>query len=237
MYRSLPEIQTKLCGIRSLEQAESAVASGAGAIGLNCFATSKRFCELQLASRIADAVRDRLTVVALAVNPSLKQLAAITVAIRPDVLQLHGDESMEMMAQLTNSCRLPPILRAVRWPLREERRDAAWLEGWLHPPPSITVNGFLLDAAVDAVWGGSGVRIESATLGDVDHRLNGAAWMLAGGLDPDNVQSAIESTTCLAVDVASGIEDNGVPNAERMLRFVRSAQGAFAKRSERRDSA
>lgn len=236
MNRSLPDIRTKLCGIRSYDHAAAAIAGGGGAIGLNCYRKSKRYCPLPTAAAIADEFRDRLTIVALAVNASPAEIVEICESIRPDILQLHGDEPMPQLAEIARSVSLPPILRAIRWP-HTSQSDRRWLEDWLKPDRRLSVAGFLLDAAAAEGWGGSGVRIDVATLSDVDEQLEGAAWMLAGGLTPSNVEAAVASTSCVAVDVASGIEAASTPDAELMRRFVQAAERGFAARSESDDAA
>ena len=82
----------KFCGITAVDDAERAVAAGAWAIGLIFWSQSPRSCDPALAAEIASAVKRRVEVVGVFVNPTLDELALIADGTGLTIVQLHGDE-------------------------------------------------------------------------------------------------------------------------------------------------
>jgi phosphoribosylanthranilate isomerase len=198
----------KICGITTPGDAAMAGGAGAGAIGVNFWAGSKRF--------VGDAAADVLAAVpagvlkfGVFVNATAGEVLDRVARFRLDRVQLHGDEQPQDFAAL------PPALlvRAIRV------RDA----GSLGEIGRWDASLFLLDAFTGG-YGGGGVRAPWAAIAGA--RPN-RPFLLAGGLDPDNVAAAIRATGPDGVDVASGVESApGRKDPALVAAFVLRARAA-----------
>lgn len=195
-----PRARVKICGLTRVDQAVACVDAGADAIGVNFWPRSKRRCEDDVASRIAEAVGARARVVAVVVDAAPARIEAIRgLGIR--WIQLHGGESPEDVARW-----LPEAFKAVHL-----EADAARFGG----------DELLVDARVGDLPGGTGVTCDwdAAARLATTRRL----W-LAGGLNADNVAEAVRRVRPFGVDVASGVERApGDKDLELVARFVANA--------------
>jgi len=184
--------KVKFCGITSPSDAERAVSAGAWAIGLILWPGSARACDPAIASEIAAALRRRVEVVAVLVNPSLDELTELAEVIQPTIIQLHGEEGPAFCAEAARrtGCR---VIKAVRV------RSGADIQA-LEP---YKTGYHLLDSHAEGLRGGTG-RTFSWELARA-HRGR-TPVILSGGLTPENVGEAIRSVRPFAVDVASGVE-------------------------------
>ena len=200
----------KICGITRLEDAEHAVACGATALGFVFWPRSPRYIAPDVAAAIVARVPPAVTTVGVFVN---EPVAGIRRAVREagvGAVQLHGDEPVSYAAELTQ-----PLLRALDV---DEALDTHW-------PPETTI---LLDAADRERRGGTGTRVDWARAEPVARRRR---VVLAGGLSPENVETAIDQVGPWGVDVSSGVEAApGVKDAALVSEFLRRARLAFARR-------
>ena len=175
----------KICGITRLEDAEAAVAAGAGAIGFIFWPGSPRFIDPHRARRIAAALPPFVTAVGVFVNQPIAHVNAVASLARLGAVQLHGDESPEYAAAVS-----VPVLKAVA----VERADVrAW-------PTRVRL---LLDVHDPVARGGTGRTIDwTAAAGIAAQR----PIVLAGGLTPDNVCDAVARVRPFGIDVSSGVE-------------------------------
>jgi len=184
--------------------ARHAQACGADAIGLNLHPPSSRYVSPAVAAAICEAVE--IECIAVVVNRPETDLAELVEAIRPGALQLHGDEPPGFGATLDL-----PLLKAFR--ARPGVLEA--IQEWGAPR-------FLLDAWVQGRVGGTGQRVDSSMA------LEAGAlgqMILAGGLHPENVASAIEDLRPWGVDVASGVESApGVQDPDRIAAFLSASK-------------
>lgn len=220
--------RTKICGIRTPEIAEAAVAAGVDAIGLNFYRPSKRFASPAAAAAVVEAVAGRAIVVGLFVNHSVEEIASALAEVACDWIQLHGDEPNDFPAQIADRIQKPiPVLRALRIGRGDESRLADRLAEPLDQaiPPA----AFLLDVDV-AGYGGSGATLDWQALAKFRDGWPATPIVLAGGLTPENVAEAIEEIRPDAVDVASGVESApGTKDAARMEAFCQAARSAFGR--------
>ncbi len=194
----------KVCGITSVEDARLAVETGADLIGLNFYPLSPRAVPPERARSIADAVRGEATVVGVFVNAAPGWVEEIAAAVGLDLLQFHGDESPEDLLRFGARA-----IKALRW---TGRRDVARLGEY----PQVW--GFLLDRKHDSLYGGSGEAWDYRAVAGLDC---GKPVLLAGGLSPRNVRSAVAEVRPWGVDVASGVESTpGRKDRELLRRFV-----------------
>jgi phosphoribosylanthranilate isomerase len=208
-------IAVKICGLTSVEAAEAAVRAGAQYGGLVFHPDSPRNLTLEAAWGIASALRGRLRMVALVADAGNDTLAAIIDAVRPDFLQLHGKESVARTEDIR--VRFGAVIKAL--PIAEPADfDAV-------TPYESVADMLLFDARPPrgaARAGGHGAAFDWALLKDRAFRR---PWLLAGGLDPENVARAIEASGAQMVDVSSGVESApGIKSAERITQFIAAAR-------------
>lgn len=203
-------VRSKICGITRIEDALIAAEAGADAIGLVFYPPSPRAVTIRQARAIIAALPPFVTVVGLFVDASRCELGEILDAVPLDVLQFHGDERA---ADCEGFHR--PYLKALR--VKPGDDIAGQIEQYA------SASGILLDTFVPGVPGGTGEAFDWSL---VPLGL-GKPIILAGGLTPENVGSAIEQVRPYAVDVSGGVEaSRGIKDAEKIRAFVRAVKGA-----------
>jgi phosphoribosylanthranilate isomerase len=205
----LPKV--KICGVTLADDAARVATSGAELIGLNFWPRSKRYLSPDRAALIASVARASgdLAVVGVFVDADLEAIREVLALVDLDILQLHGDEHPDDVANIAAATRRPIWKSiAVRGPGDYEHLDA-----W-------PVDALLLDTpSVDK--GGSGQTFDWELAREARQRYATRNVVLAGGLDPGNVASAIDAVQPWAVDVASGVEvAPGVKDAAKVTAFV-----------------
>jgi len=202
--------RVKMCGITRPQDGFTAAQAGADAIGLVFYAKSPRNVELAQAAGIARVLPPFVTTVALFVNPQPEQVIAVLQQVRPDVLQFHGEESPEFCRSFG-----VPYLKAVRVRPETDLLQFAALYA--------DAQGLLLDAWSDAAHGGTGERFDWNLIpADLPKPV-----ILAGGLSPVNVRTAIETVQPWAVDVSSGVEvSKGIKDAALIAAFMKEVKNA-----------
>jgi len=199
--------RVKICGITSIEDALMAVDAGADALGFVFYPNSPRAIGIERTAEIIAALPPFVTCVGLFVNAERATIEATAQRCALDLIQLHGDEAPE-------DCIFPgrKVIKALRV------RDPASLRA----ADAYRVNGLLLDAWSDRVYGGSGEVFDWSLLRDfaADHPV-----ILAGGLTPENVEAAITEVRPYAVDVSSGVEAApGKKDPQKVAEFIRRAR-------------
>lgn len=200
----------KICGITSVEDAVFAVEAGADAIGLNFVPASKRVIDLATAAHIADAVGAAVELVAVVADRSAAELEELRAATGVHFLQLHGAESPEELELL-----LPHAFKAVAIESAQDASRAADYGG----------ERLLVDAKVEGELGGTGKRFDWSLAELLAKRRD---LIVAGGLNPDNVVSALRALGPFGVDVASGVESRTNPRAKdpgRVRAFIEAVRG------------
>jgi phosphoribosylanthranilate isomerase len=210
----------KICGIRDREALVAALDAGADDIGLVIFQPSPRNVSLAEARELAALARGRARVVVLTVDADDALLAAIVAEVRPDILQLHGNESPERAALIRKRFGTL-VMKAVKVATSEDARHALDFAG--------AADLILFDARAPKGAdrpGGHGVPFDWHALDDVKSRV---PYMLSGGLTPANVAEAIRATGASAVDVSSGVETApGVKDPHLIRAFIAAARNADA---------
>lgn len=211
------DIKVKICGLREARHVAAAVAVGAGYLGFVFFEKSPRNVSILQARDLAVEVPIGVAKVALTVNADNAQLDAICAAVPLDMLQLHGSESVERVAEVKRRYGLP-VMKAVGV---ADEGDLAALDAY-----GLVADQLLVDAKPPkgaVLPGGNGLAFDWRLIAN---RRWFAPWMLAGGLTPDNVAEAVLLTGARQVDVSSGVERAvGVKDNELIAAFVAAAQG------------
>jgi phosphoribosylanthranilate isomerase len=200
--------RAKICGITRIEDALAAAQSGADAIGLVFYARSPRHVSIAQAAQLAAALPPFVTTVGLFVNADAAFVREVLASVPLDLLQFHGDESPEYCAQFAK-----PYLKAIRVQAGVDLLQCA--------SDFRGARGLLLDAYVQGVPGGTGATFDWVL---IPENLP-LPVILSGGLDAENVASAIMRVRPYAVDVSSGVEaDKGIKDAAKIARFMQEVK-------------
>lgn len=213
-------LEIKICGIKDLAAMDAALEAGADFVGLVFFPPSPRNVSPETGAALAARARGKALVAALIVDAEDAFVRLLADKVGPDLLQLHGTETPERVAEVRKRFGIP-VMKAL--PVAE----AADLEAL--PAYAAVADRILFDARPpkDATRpGGHGRPFDWNLLARLERTK---PIMLSGGLDPDNVAAAIETVRPDAVDVSSGVEQApGVKDPEKIRAFVVNARKAAA---------
>lgn len=198
-------VRVKICGITRVEDALACVRAGADAIGLVFYPPSPRHVSMDQAQAILEALPPFITSVGLFVDAESSQIDEICAALHLDLLQFHGNESVQECERHAR-----PYIKAVRVRQRSDIELAC--------NRYTRARGILVDAYVDGVAGGTGQKFDwSLATGNFAKDI-----ILAGGLNSANVAEAIRQVQPYAVDVSGGVEAaKGIKDAGKINQFMR----------------
>lgn len=208
-------VTVKICGLSTPDTLQAALDHGADFVGLMFFARSPRCVSLAQAAELASQARGRARSVAVVVDADDTLLQAIAEQVKPDFIQAHGHETPARLAamQALTGVQVYKVLRVATV------ADVAGASAYTGSP-------FMMFDAMPpkgaALPGGNGLAFDWSILA-------GAArpFMLAGGLNPDNVATAIQVTGAAMVDVSSGVESApGVKDPALIRKFIERAKAA-----------
>ena len=209
-------VSVKICGLATLNDVRACADAGANYMGLVFFEKSPRNIIIPAARELALAAPLGLAKVALVVNPSDAELDAITASVPLDMLQLHGSETPERVAEVKARYGLP-VMKAVGI---ADGDDLPKLESYFGVADQILVDA--KPPKGGELPGGNGLSFDWRLIAG---RRWPCPWMLAGGLTPENVAEAVKMTGTKQVDVSSDIEDTpGQKNADLIQKFVQSSR-------------
>lgn len=200
-------LKIKICGITNVNDALLAVNAGADALGFIFYRKSPRYLTPEAARNIVEQLPPFIATVGVFVNEDKEVIQSTVEKAQLSLVQLHGDESPSDCIGLSR-----PVLKAIRV---RDRKDVIAIKNY-------TVKGFVLDAYIDGMWGGTGERL--------DWRLAKEATqygcvILAGGLTPVNVGEAVSQVQPFGVDVSSGVESTpGKKDPDKVRSFIVEAR-------------
>jgi phosphoribosylanthranilate isomerase len=197
-------VKVKICGVRSVEEAEAALEAGADALGFNFWPPSPRYVSPRAASEIINHLSPVVSTVGVFVNEEANRIIDIASEVGLTAVQLHGDESPEFCERLGSI----KTIKAIRV---GQDFDLSVIERYL-------VSMVLLDSDISGSYGGTGQRFDWRIAIEAK-RL--ARIILAGGLTTDNVWEAITHVRPAAIDVCSGVEaEPGRKDLDKLRRFM-----------------
>lgn len=203
----------KICGIRRREEAEAAVAAGAGLLGFNFWPGTPRYIPPAEAAAIIRSVPKEITAVGVFVDELPERVLEIAAETGLAALQLHGSETPEYLDRLGSYTKI----KAVK------------VGGDFHPEALSryrSADAFLLDSFVAGRHGGTGRTFEWALAAQAKPY---GRIILSGGLNAQNVGEALQQVHPWGVDVCSGVEaEPGRKDPERIREFVRAVRNAEA---------
>ena len=209
--------KVKICGLKTEAALAAALAGGADYVGLVFFPPSPRNVTPAMAKALAARARGRAKIVALMVDPDDALIAEVVASAAPDLLQLHGCETPARVAEIRARWGIP-VMKAVPVETADDARAVRQFS------PAADLILFDARAPADSARpGGNGAPFDWRTLLGV---TEGIAFVLSGGLTPDNVAEAIRLTGATTVDVSSGVESSpGEKDPELIRRFLRAVKG------------
>jgi phosphoribosylanthranilate isomerase len=206
----------KICGLSTRETLDVALESGADMVGFVFFAPSPRHLGLETARDLGRQAKGRASKAALTVDADDATLANIVEALEPDILQLHGRETVARLRDIKQKFGLP-VMKAIAV---ETPADLAPLPGY-----AAVADRILFDARAPREStrpGGLGAAFDWHLLENLDLKL---PFLVSGGLNAENVAQAIRVTRAGGVDVSSGVERApGVKDPEMIRAFIRAAR-------------
>ncbi len=212
-------IEVKICGVNAPEALHATVEAGAEYVGLNFYPPSPRSVTPDQAAALTAAAPPRLCKVGLFVDVEDETIAKTLAAVGLDMLQLHGGESPARVAEIRARFGLP-VMKVVKIAGPE---DVATAETYLRAADRLLFDAKPPKEMTGALPGGNAVAFDWQLLAGKNWPL---PWMLAGGLDPENVAEAVRISGARAVDVVSGVEDRpGLKNPDKIRAFLAAAKG------------
>ncbi|GAA5510857.1 phosphoribosylanthranilate isomerase [Novipirellula caenicola] len=216
----------KICGVLLKTDIDAVHRAGGDAVGLNFFPPSVRYLDPQSPSTrelSAHAAHRLLFRVGVFVNQPADAIREVIDRVGLDAIQLHGDEMVSDVAAWANLGL--PLIRAVKIP--GGKLTAAEIEARVRPWIDAGCE-VLLDADAGSAHGGIGRSLDWDSLSDWSAKFAAVRWVLAGGLQPENVAEAIRVSGARRVDVASGVESpRGQKSAALIAAFCEQARNAW----------
>lgn len=211
----MTETMIKICGLSTPETLDAAVDAGATHVGFVHYAKSPRHLSLEDAAQLRRRVPDTVKLVLVTVAMQPQELARACEAIRPDVIQFHGNEAPQWVALVQQTVKIE-----------------AWRSFGLKDAGTLDraraflgqCDRLLFDAPARALPGGNGVLAQWELLEGWEPFM---PWALAGGLTPDNVCDAIRRTNAPLVDASSGLETApGEKSVDLIQKFCEAVRAA-----------
>jgi len=206
----------KICGLSTRETLDVALQAGADMVGFMFFPASPRHLSLSAAEELGRQARGRAQKAAVSVDADDATLENIIEALRPDLLQLHGKETVARVRDIKARFKLP-VMKVI--PVAE-KADLAGLAGH-----AAVADRILFDARApkDASRpGGLGVPFDWHLLEGLDLKV---PFMVSGGLHAANLAEAVSVTGAGGVDVSSGVESApGVKDPDKIRKFIAAAR-------------
>lgn len=204
----------KICGITSVDAAQTAIDAGARFLGFIFYKDSPRYCEPEVVAEILSDIPERVSTVGVFVDDTNDYIKEVISEAPLDMIQLHGNESPERVREIRHEFSLP-IIKVFRL---ESEADLTTVEDYIP-----TVDWLLFDTkpSLGEMPGGNGRLFDWKILNDKEYQK---PWMLSGGLNADNIAAAIDALNPRVLDVSSGVEKSpGVKDADKIRAFLANA--------------
>lgn len=203
-------MQVKICGIKKLADAKPAIEEGADYIGIilvpNRARTIDRDAALELSEYLHSINGPRPKLVGVVRNQPFEEVVKLKHDLNLDIIQLHGSEPEDWLTKLPG-----PVIRRLVPGTPSFAAD-------VHK----TTTDYQCVALVDSEAGGDGKVLDWSQLSAVSD----CQFVLAGGLNPDNVGQVRSVPGCIGVDVSGGVETNGVKDEAKIKAFIKNAKSA-----------
>ncbi len=211
-------VEVKICGLDRAEAVDAAVECGARYTGFVFYPPSPRNLTAERAATLTSRVPSSVIKVGLFVDPTDAEIDAVLALNELDLIQLHGCETPERVAQVKRRTG-HAVMKAIKIASADDVESAA---AYYSIADRILFDALAPASMANALPGGNALRFDWTLLNGLVVPL---PWMLAGGLTADNLAEAIRLTKAPAVDVSSGVEDKpGVKSLDKIRAFLVAAQ-------------
>ena len=194
----------KICGIKNDADVEVINRMLPEYTGFMFYEKSKRYISVEQAAGLREKLDKRVKTAGVFVNEDPEKIKEIARTGIIDIIQLHGSENDGYINAVKSGTGLP-VIQAFRIDgpddIGKAERSAADM------------------VLLDSGSGGTGTSFDWSLIRDI-----GRDYFLAGGLSPENVEEAIRAVSPFAVDVSSGVETDGIKDAEKIEEFIRRAR-------------
>src|ERR1700710_1678188 len=206
----------KICGLSTRETLDVALQVGADMVGFVFFPPSPRHLSLGTARELGKQAKGRAIKVALTVDADDATLGNIVEALQPEILQLHGKETVARLRDIKQTFGLP-VMKVLAV---EDPADLAPLPGFAAVADRILFDARAPKGATRP--GGLGAGFDWHLLENLDLKL---PFMVSGGLTAENVAEAVRVTRAGGVDVSSGVERTpGIKDPEMIRAFIQATR-------------
>lgn len=192
--------KVKICGIRTIDAAKIAISCGAHFLGFNFVPFSKRYIDPFQALKIINLVRGKAKIVGVFQDAEINYVNKIASDLKLDFVQLHGSENHEYIQKVDL-----PVIKSVTVADQINQIKADYL-------------------LLDRMKRGKGELVDFNKAAKLAFKF---PLFYAGGLNPDNVSAVIKKVRPFAVDVAGGVETNGVLDCQKIKLFIKNAKEAY----------
>jgi len=211
-------VEVKICGLDRVEAVDAAVKSGAHYTGFVFYPPSPRHLTPERAASFSRRVPSSVMKVGLFVDPVDAEIEAVLQLNDLDMIQLHGSETPERVGDVKRRFGRA-VMKAVKI---ADADDVASASAYYDIADRILFDALAPTSMANALPGGNALRFDWTLLDGLAVPL---PWMLAGGLNADNLADAIRLTKAPAVDVSSGVEDlPGVKSLDKIRDFLEAAK-------------
>jgi len=208
-------VTVKICGLSDLTNLKVAIDAGVDYVGFVFFPKSPRSVTPAQAGQLSRHVPSSVKKVALLVDADNDLILEVMANVQPDILQLHGSETPRRVAEVKSlsNCQVMKALKIA------EEADLEAAESYFSVSDMLLFDAKAPKSLENALPGGNGLVFDWRMLQNKEFPL---PWMLAGGLDTENVEQAVEISGASIVDTSSGAEFwAGVKDPEKTREFVR----------------
>lgn len=198
-------MRVKICGITKVEQGRAIAQLGATALGFICVPSSPRYVAPAQIKAVAEGLPPQVARIGVFANTTIEAICQVVKETKLNGVQLHGDEKPEYCAGLGGLLPEIEIIKALRIKSEEDLEKANIYAESVHT--------LLLDAYRPGQLGGTGQTLDWQMLKEF---ISPLPWLLAGGLNPDNVREAMGQVTSIVdgkssnnfggIDLSSGVE-------------------------------
>lgn len=200
--------QVKICGIRSLVAAQTAIYAGAKFLGFNFVSGSRRKVSPEFAKQIISQIKNQVNIVGVFQNQPSDEVSKIADYLDLDFVQLHGDENQEYIDSIKRQI-IKTLSLDSDFDLNKVVKNMS----------QIKAEYFLLDRNKQGQ--GKMLNMDKVNMVSKSHQI-----FVAGGLTVTNVVDVVRLAEPFAVDVASGIETRGVEDLEKIKSFIERVNNA-----------
>jgi phosphoribosylanthranilate isomerase len=211
--------QVKICGLSTPESMQVALDAGADMVGLVFYERSPRHVSYEKAAILSNQARGQARIVALVVDADDERLKSIAELVKPDFFQAHGSETPQRVGEIIRLTNIP-VIKAIKV---KNAGDIESAKAFAEVAAMILYDAKAPETLIGALPGGNGLSFDWVLLQGSEQ----PAFMLSGGLTPDNVARAIAMTKAPIVDVSSGVEvAPGQKDPGLIRKFIEVAKAA-----------